>query len=171
MNTIEKEQLEKLLHIIQPSPLLTIAHFCDYAEVVSSVLSDFCNDREYEYLLNCTDEAFYKQALQIHSRAKWIKIKDFNLLKPSYMTHGKFYDYLFVTSVIADDIKEQFIQKSHRVIKNAGHIVIFVQKDSYSEAHTWIELLEKNNFVATSTIDMFKNHNVIISKKMHGWGG
>jgi len=35
----------------------------------------------------------------------------------------------------------------------------------------WQQVLEENYFVATNTIDMFEEYEILISKKMHGWGG
>ena len=171
MNKIKKEQLLKLLDTIQPSPMLSIAHFSDGAEIISEVLSDYCLQHEYEYLLNCTDRHFYENAKLQYGMDEWVKIKSFDLDRASYMTHGRFFDYLFVTCGVADEMREHLIQKSHKVIKNAGYIVIFVAKESDSLRETWIELLDMHNFVATSTIDLFEDYNVIISKKMHGWGG
>jgi hypothetical protein len=81
------------------------------------------------------------------------------------------YDYLFVSSEIPDENKLSFLKKTYGVIKNAGNIIIFVPKGDGSQIHLWSQLLEDNNFVATNTLDIFSNYDVIISKKMHGWGG
>ena len=81
------------------------------------------------------------------------------------------YDYLFVSSNIPDEVKLPFLKKTYAVIKNAGNIIIFVPKGDYPQIHLWGQLLEENNFVATNTLDIFSNYDVIISKKMHGWGG
>jgi hypothetical protein len=35
-----------------------------------------------------------------------------------------------------------------------------------------MRLLEENNYVASNTIDdLFEHYDLLISKKMHGWGG
>ena len=85
------------------------------------------------------------------------------------MTHGKFYDYLFATNTINPDNMDNFIKKSHRIIKNAGLLLIFISKDQYSQIEKWNSLLEKHYYVATNTITIDNNWSVIISKKMHGW--
>lgn len=170
MKTIDKNSLEKLLEIIKPSPMLCIAHLCDNEKLICDTVNNFCLDNKYEYLLNCTHETFYQQAMSMYGKNEWVKIKQFDFVRPSYMSHGKFYDYFFVTCDIQSDTKDQFLQKSYKVIKNAGHIIIFIPKKNSEEIDIWTELLEKNYFVATNTIDMFDDYNVIISKKMHGWG-
>jgi hypothetical protein len=84
---------------------------------------------------------------------------------------GKFYEYLFVTCDIKDNIKASFLQKCHKAIKNAGLIVIFILKDDHEQTAIWTQLLEENYFVATSSIQLSKSYDVVISRKMHGWGG
>ncbi len=171
MKTIEKEQLKKLLQIIQPSPMQRIGHFSGGGDLFCEQLSDFCQINEYEYLLNCTDNDFYDSCIQRYETKEWVKIKNFNLARPNYLLHGKFYEYLFVTTTISEETRETFLQKSHKCIKNAGHIILLVPKKDYMQIDIWTQLLEENYFVATNTIDIFQNYEIIISKKMHGWGG
>ena len=85
------------------------------------------------------------------------------------MMHGKFYDYLFVQMKMDD--KETLLTKFHKIIKNAGLILIFVKSDNLSEIYEFERLLEENYYVATSKIEIDSNYTLIISKKMHGWGG
>jgi hypothetical protein len=87
------------------------------------------------------------------------------------MMQGKQYDFLFVSIDIKEEMRSDFLKKAHNIISNAGNIIIFVSKKNKEECYSWITLLEEHNYVATSTIDdLFENHNIIISKKMHGWG-
>ena len=85
---------------------------------------------------------------------------------------GKLFDYLFVTASIEEHIQERFIQKAHAIIKNAGHILIFLPKGESTVRWQWIRDLETHNYVASNTIDdVCDAYDVIVSKKMHGWGG
>ncbi len=54
MKNIEKDKLEKLLEIIPDYPALRIAHFSESGEMMTEILSNFCQKREYEYQINCT---------------------------------------------------------------------------------------------------------------------
>lgn len=87
------------------------------------------------------------------------------------MTQGKQYDFMFVSANIDLSSRDDFLKKAHGIILNAGNIIIFVEKNNYDERYKWVELLEETYFVATNTIDdLFENYDIIISKKMHGWG-
>jgi len=171
MKTIENNAIEQLLQIIKPAPLLRIGHFSDEGEILPASLDRFCQEQGYEYLLNCTTESYY-QTMQTEAKlSKSTALKYFSLERPNYMQHGKFYDYLFVSCKIAPRQRAEFLQKAHRVIKNAGLILLFLQDEESSLYTTWSTLLEEHYFVATSRIDMGESWSVIISKKMHGWGG
>jgi len=168
---IETSEIQKLLGIIQPAPLLRIGHFSDSGKILPSVLNQFCATHTYEYLLNCTEPNYYTALLTHYKEEPSCTIKQFDLNRPNYMQHGKFYDYLFVSATIASDQREAFLQKCHRVIKNAGLILIFFSSKEHEEQAHWYQLLEENYFVATNMIILDTAWSVIISKKMHGWGG
>ena len=87
------------------------------------------------------------------------------------MMQGKQYDFLFVTSTVPEANRDDFLKRTRKIILNAGNIVVFVPKNDYTQRYNWIEHLEENYYVATNTIhDLFENYDIIISKKMHGWG-
>ena len=55
-----------------------------------------------------------------------VKAIKFTLDRPRYMMQGKLYEYLFVTTVIEEAMRSDFLKKAHSIIKNAGHILIFL---------------------------------------------
>jgi hypothetical protein len=172
MKNIEQDKLEKLLEIIPSSPALRIAHFTDGGEMMIEVLSDFCQKKEYEYQINCTDNSFFDFISDKYKDITNIKTIKFRLDRPRYMIQAKMYEYVFVTSSIGEDMRDDFTRKVHSIIKNAGNILIFLPKGSYEERYSWTMLLEEHYYVASNTIDdLFVNYDVLISKKMHGWGG
>jgi len=171
MEIIEKEKLEQLLQIIPDHPMTSIAHFANYSLETCRVLSHFCREKGYEYQINCTDASFYEEALPI-ATDKEIKCVTFALERPRYMIQGKIYDFIFVTATIEASQREHFIKSCHPIMKNGGNILIFFEKKSKEERYEWLRLLEAYNYVASNTIDdMFTHYDVLISKKMHGWGG
>jgi hypothetical protein len=69
-------------------------------------------------------------------------------------------------------MRSDFLKKTHSIIKNAGMILIFLPKEERTQYYEWTALLEEHYYVASSIIDdLFEHYDVIISKKMHGWGG
>ena len=172
MKTIEKEKLNQLLGIISPAPALRIAHFSEGGEEMIEQIEKFCSKEEYEYQINCVDHDFYEKINRKYSENNTVNPIKFTLNRPRYMMQGKLYEYLFVTANIAAEMQSDFLKKTHGIIKNAGLIFIFLPKEKSHERDMWLTLLEEHYYVASNTIDdLFEYYDVIISKKMHGWGG
>lgn len=170
MENIDYTELYKLLSIIQDTPMLRVGHFTDSDNSLCKILSQFCQENEYQYIINSTKK---KSTLSIQTRYadnNFTSVRNFDLDKKSYLQNGLFYEYLFITTTIPDTQKDTFLKKCYRSIKNSGLIIIFTQ-EAKSAQQKWHELLEANYYVATSNIELDDKNNVIISKKMHGWGG
>ena len=88
-----------------------------------------------------------------------------------YVSMAKQYDYIFVSATVPDKLQEQFAKTIHSHIKNAGNIILFLPKNDLMILDGWQQTFVDNYFVATNTIDIFENYEILISKKMHGWGG
>ena len=169
---MERTKLEQLLQIIPDYPMIRIAHFADSGEEMTEVLADFCQQKGYEYQINCTDADFYEKVSETYRDSDSVKAVKFTLERPRYMIQGKLYDFVFVTAEISEDIREDFVKRCHPVIKNAGNILIFLPRGDHAVRYEWMRLLEEHYYVASNTIDdMFEDYDVLISKKMHGWGG
>ncbi|MEA1952859.1 MAG: hypothetical protein U9O24_00515 [Campylobacterota bacterium] len=172
MKNIEKNRIEQLLEIISDAPALRIAHFTEGGEPFIEALNDFCHEKTYEYQLNCTTPSFYEEMKTKFELTPHLKAVNFSLDRPRYMTQAKLYEYLFVTTRIKEETRSDFLKKVHGIIKNAGIIIVFLPKGSLEERYHWVSLLEEHYFVASNTIDdLFEHYDVLISKKMHGWGG
>ena len=171
MKTLEKDQLENLLDIIGSNPSQQIVHFSDSEEMFTKILSEYCEKRDYLYQINCTDKLIFEEATELFKDEKNTKVMNFNLARPSYMIQAREYNFLFLTANIEDEIRDDFLKKVHKIIRSAGSIVIFLEKNGYAQLDSWVASLEEKLFVSTSIVDdMFKEYDVIISKKMHGWG-
>jgi phospholipid N-methyltransferase len=171
MKNLEKNQLDLLLSIIGSNPSQRIAHFTDGGTQLISALHSYCLPKEYLYQINCINNIFYENIVKEYENSNFTKVKKFPLQRKSYMTQGKQYDYIFISNSINNEDRNEFLKKVHNIILNAGNIIIFIKKDNLKERDEWTQLLEDNYFVATNTIsDMFENYDIIISKKMHGWG-
>ncbi len=171
MKNLEKNKLETLLQIMGSNPSLRISHFTDNGTQLVEAIHNYCLPKEYQYQVNCIEHDFYNTLVKEYENAKLTKVKEFPLQRRSYMTQGKQYDFMFVSANIDLSSRDDFLKKAHGIILNAGNIIIFVEKNNYDERYKWVELLEETYFVATNTIDdLFENYDIVISKKMHGWG-
>jgi len=171
MNQLEEGRIEQLLGIINLYPAIRIMHFTDSDDLLSQKIYELCREYKYEYQLNTMNEISYENLKIVYGDMPYVKIKQINPKQPRYVTQAKLYDYLFVNSKISDENRGEFVQRCYSAIKNAGLIVIFISKNDMQEYYIWSDLLTDNNFVAINKLDTFSNYDIIIAKKMHGWGG
>ncbi len=171
MKKLETKSIQQLLGIIPNYPSLIISQFSDGGEVFSNALSSLCLEREHEYQLNVLDEAFLFKAKELYGKNNLLTIKHIKWNQRRYSSLAKQYDFLFVTATVPDEHRSFFAKNIHSHIKNAGHIVLFLEKNNQKNRDEWWSLLEKYLFVAISSLDIFENYEILIAKKMHGWGG
>ncbi|MFT7880757.1 MAG: hypothetical protein ABXS91_10235 [Sulfurimonas sp.] len=171
MKHIELDRLKKLLEIVGPYPATSVVHFSDENLELSETIYDFCHAKSYSYQVNATEKGFCEALQEKFEGKEGIRIIDFSLQRPKYLIQGKTYEYLFVTMEIPEAQRDDFLRKAHEIIRNSGNILLFVPHGSAQARQKWEKMLEENYYVATNTIDdLFEAYDVIISKKMHGWG-
>ena len=171
MKQIEQDKLQKLLQIVGPYPSTSVVHFSDGELELSEAIYGYCHARAYDYQLNATEKGFCESAQRRFEGREGIRVIDFSLKRPKYLIQGKTYEFLFVTMEIPEEQRGEFLAKAHEIIRNSGNILLFVPRENDKERWKWEKLLEENYFVATNTIDdLFGHYDLIISKKMHGWG-
>lgn len=172
MKKLEKDKLKTLLEIIGTNPSMQIAHFSSGGDELIDSLHDYCASKGYLYQINAVDRLLYENLKKRFKDVSTTTLVDnFQLKRKSYMKYAKQYDYLFVSIDIEDDFQDIFLKRVHKIILNAGNIIIFIPKGNSEKRYSLIASLEESYFVATSVIDdMFENYDIVISKKMHGWG-
>ena len=171
MKHIELDKLQKLLQIVGPYPSTSVVHFSDGNLEISETIYAYCHAKSYHYQINATDKAFCEQLQRKFEDKEGIRIIDFSLKRPKYLIQGKTYEFLFVTMDLSLDQADDFLHKAHEILRNSGNILLFLPHTSDEARYSWVKLLEENYYVATNTIDdLFEHYDVIISKKMHGWG-
>jgi hypothetical protein len=171
MKELEEAKIDQLLGIVNPYPSTEIAHFSDACSLLNEKIHRYCQSHGYRYQLNCTTDSSYEEAVATLPKDDTVRIKRFDLRRPRYTIQAKSYDYLFVTTDVPSEEQSAFVQKCHGIIKNAGLILIFVPRGDREQRERWNALLLEHYFVASNTLDLFEHYDVIISKKMHGWGG
>ncbi len=171
MKNLEKDQLQSLLDIIGSNPSHQIVHFTDSGDTFTEMLSAYCQQREYLYQINCTEKSFYEKMLEKFKDIETTAIFNFPLQRRSYMIQAREYNFLFLTTDIDEEIRGDFLKKAHKIIRSAGSIIIFLPKNNYALRDAWLADLEEHSYVSTSNIDdLFENYDIILSRKMHGWG-
>jgi hypothetical protein len=170
MKYLENESIEKLLGIIPEHPATRIMQISKSEDRLYPAIKKFCLMREYEYLMNVIDIDYYEQIRPLANHDQLHTIKKMTLDQRVYASMSKQYDFIFVTADIPLAFENRFAQKIHRYIKNSGNIILFLAKEDRDALRRWYQHLEEHLFVAISTIDIFENYELLIAKKMHGWG-
>jgi len=171
MKTPELDKVEQLLQIIQNKPGQRIVHFSDASPVLTKSLSDLCKQHDSDYHLYCTKDAFYDKCLAEYEGEEHIRITKFNLRRPRYLMQGIEFDYLIVTLDFEEEDKAVFLGKCYPIIRTGGNIMIIIPNSSYGERDEWRDILIEQYYVSTNIMDdLFEEYDVIVSKRMHGWG-
>ena len=171
MKTLEEENIKQLLQIIQDKPGQRIVHFSDGSHLLTKHLSDFCKTHESDYYLNCTKEVFYDKSMTKYAGQTHIKISNFKLARPRYKMQAIEYDYLIATLDFTQEDKTVFLEKCYPIIRTGGNIIILIPNSSYTERDDWRDTLGEQYYVSINIIDdLFEHYDVIVAKRMHGWG-
>jgi len=171
MKYLEPDKVEQLLQFIENKPAQRIVHFADSPSILIEHLDTHCKKNENEYFLHCCEESFYTNSLKKYANHSYMHVLKFTPERPKYMIQGIEYDYLIATLNFNTVDKKAFLQKCYPIIKTGGNILLIVPNSNYSERDTWSEILEEQYYVSTNIIDdLFEHFDIIISKRMHGWG-
>lgn len=172
MKALEPTAIEQLLSIIPNHPATRIMHISDGGdEVLCERFKNFVMEHDYDYLLNIANETFYTQMRDQFEDVSSCNIKKINLQQRVYAPMAKLYDFVFVTATLPESVQNTFIQKIHLHIKSSGNIILFLPKNERTLLRRYYEDLEEHLYVAMNTIDIFENYEILIARKMHGWGG
>jgi len=79
------------------------------------------------------------------------------------------YDYgIIYNSILNADNKETLMELINIGIRDSGYIIVIEDKEKdYNKIYP---LLEEFDYGAIGSIDIFKNYNLIMAKKVHMWG-
>lgn len=171
MKPLEEDKLEQLLQILQKKPAQRIVHFSNGSHLLTKYLSQFCETYENDYYLYCTKDVFYDKSMTKYTNQPHMHIVKFNLRRPRYMIRALEYDYLIATLDFEEEDKAEFLEKCYPIIRTGGNIIIIIPNSGYSEQDEWRDILEEQYYVSVNIIDdIFEHHDVIVAKRMHGWG-
>lgn len=171
MKKLDKKHLDTLLQIIGTTPSYQIAHFTESGEALIDGIDRYCKRENFRYQVLCSNSEFFEKIKDKYQESDSTFVMNFPLQRRVYKIQAREYNFLFVSSIIPLEERSDFLKKSYQIIRSAGNIIIFVPKKDYAERDSWTALLEENLYVSTSIMDdLFEHYDIIISRKMHGWG-
>jgi len=173
LKKLSDKNLADIVNIILPYPATRVMHISDgeaeYEIKLAQRLFEHTQRCDYDFQLNLLRSDKLEECKSQFST----DISSVRLLhpqQPRYGMQGRFYDYLYVSATIKDEMLEEFIKKVYTVIKSGGIIIAFTDKNSQTYER-WFHLLQDNYFVAINPIDISEDFHIMSAKKMHGWGG
>jgi phospholipid N-methyltransferase len=171
MKNLEPSQVKQLLEIIQSKPGQRLVHFTDNEEILCKSLHQFSQENDNNYYLYCTEKSFYEHAKEAYNDQSHIRVVNFNTQRPRYMIQGIEYDYLITNLDFTQEDKSTFLEKCYPIIRTGGNIIIIIPNSHSNERDEWQVVLEEQYYVSVNIIDnIFDDYDVIVAKRMHGWG-
>jgi hypothetical protein len=171
MKTLDTKQAEQLLEIIQSKPGQRIVHFSAEEYGLSKILHQFSQENDNNYYLYCTEKTFYETAKETYQGESNIRVVNFNTLRPRYMIQGIEYDYLIAELDFTQEDKAVFLEKCYPIIRTGGNIILLIPNSSTQIRDEWQSVLEEQYYVSVNIINnIFDDFDVIVARRMHGWG-
>jgi len=170
MKNLEPKAIEQLLTIIPNHPANSLMEFSNGDKGLSTAIKDVCKKKDYNYQLNFIDEELYKKNQTLFEKEGLCSVKLIKWEQRRYASMALQYYVVFVSVTVPDERKEQFLSNVIHHIKTGGHIVFFLPKNDYKAVDNLWRLLEDKLFVSLSTLDVSENYEILIAKRMHGWG-
>ncbi|MBU1668269.1 hypothetical protein KKC13_07595 [bacterium] len=170
MKNLEPNAIEQLLTIIPDHPANSLMEFSDGDEAFSTAIKNVCKERAYKYQLNFVDEELYKKSQPLFAEEGLCSVKLIKWGQRRYASMALQYYVVFVSATVPDEKKEEFLSNVLHHIKTSGHIVLLLPKNDRKIVDDWWVLLEEKLFVSISTLDVSDNCEILIARRMHGWG-
>lgn len=79
------------------------------------------------------------------------------------------FDYVVIScTLVQHDDQNNFMNLISKSLRDSGYMIILENKDQALDSV--YELLEKYDYGAVNSIDIFEKYNLIMAKKLHMWG-
>ncbi len=141
----EFKQFEELFDSSPNIAILNIDNGCDD---ISLFLKEF--------IVNYDGELTYKDINKISTQT--FRLQDRN------------FEYAVLSNCLSKiPLQEKFINSVYHALENSAFIILIEEKTK-SDLSMMMELLDKCNFRAVNSIDIFQNYNLVMAKKLHMWG-
>ena len=169
MIRLDPKKCAQLTQIISPHyPNQQIMHLSDGSCDLHKTLYEVTKSRGFDYDLRLVDFELEDLDAEGHGGCT---IEALDLARRQYNKHAKKYDNIFTTlrtQTLQPDLQTT-LRKFYRILKNAGVLVMLIEKES-PLLKIIDEELEKSYYSAVGHIDIFDDYEVVTAKKLHGWG-
>lgn len=142
------KELEQFEELFDSSPNIAILHIDNGCEDISSFLHEFIEKNSGE-----------------------LTLKDINKISTqNFRFKDRNFEYAVVSNCLKRiSAKEQFINGVYHSLENSAFIIMLEEKMD-NDLSEMVELLDKCNFRAVNSIDIFQKYHLVMAKKLHMWG-
>ncbi len=145
---IESKEIELFKTLFQKTPNSAFLHINNSSIEIQTILESFTKD------INAT-----------------LTYKEFNSLNlERFRLTARDFEYVVVTNCLMNiNDKDKFIKEVYHSLENSANIVL-IEKKGNNNLLEMLDILDRNDFRATNSIDIFEDYNLTMAKKMHMWG-
>lgn len=170
MKNLEPNAIEQLLSIIPNHPGISLMEFSNGDEGLSTAIKNHCKTHDYHHQINFVDETLYKKLQPQFQERDLCITKLVKWQQRRYASMARLYHVVFVSTSVPQEFQETFLTNVLHHIKTSGHLVLFLPKRDHTLLDHWWRLLEEKLLVSISTLDVSANYEILVAKRMHGWG-
>jgi len=145
---ITSKEIESFKTLFQKTPNSALLHIDNGCTEIQNILYDFTNEIDAK-----------------------LTYKDFNTINlERFRLTARDFEYVIVCDCLEliSDI-DKFIKEIYHSLENSANIILISDKTKNNTLFM-IDILDRNDFRATNSIDIFENYNLVMAKKMHMWG-
>jgi len=145
---ITSKEMELFKTLFQRTPNSAILHINNGCDDIQELLNNF--------VVELNGKLTYKIFNEINLERFRLTARDF--------------EYVVVCNCVSmvDDL-DKFIKEIYHSLENSANIILIESKKN-NNLLTMLEVLDRNDFRATNSIDIFDSYNLTMAKKMHMWG-
>jgi hypothetical protein len=144
------KEFSQFLELFDSSPNIAILHIDNGFEDIADFLKQFIDENQGELSFKNIEDIDIKR----------LRLKDRN------------FEYAVLSNCLNSfEPKEQerFINGVYHSLENSAFIIVLEDR-SKSDPFSMCELLDRCNFRAVNSIDIFEKYNLVMAKKLHMWG-
>lgn len=145
---ITPKEIELFKTLFQKTPNSALLHINNGCTKIQDILHDFTNEIDAK-----------------------LTYKDFNTINlERFRLTARDFEYVIVCDCLESigDV-DKFIKEIYHSLENSANIILISDKTKNNTLFM-IDILDRNDFRATNSIDIFENYNLVMAKKMHMWG-
>ena len=158
--------LEQFLELFNPLPGNHYLEVTTAPDAISVALEDLMQSVDGEFQL----ALYAPEGSTPNPTLSYTKVQFIHNFKNPFRALPRDNDMILFKDIFSKhENPELLLRIAYRTLANAAHIII-MEKKGLLEIEKLQELLEKFEFRASNSIDVFPEYDLVMAKKMHMWG-